>query len=111
MGKKREFIKAASAFTVSIGASMIVGSYTRLAIPADVRLIPKIFMVAGGYGIGGYVGEKAAGHVVEQIDIIADGIDNIKKIAKGDFTEEGLKFTVVPPGMDNVTDINSPDNK
>lgn len=104
MGKKREIIKAVSGFTVAVGASMVVGAYTRLAIPADVRLVPKIFMIAGGYGIGGYVGEKAAQHVNEQIDAIGDAIDEIKKIAKGDFTDKGVQFTVVPPG--NVSDIN-----
>lgn len=110
MGKKREIIKAVAGFSVSIGASMIVGSYVRLAIPADVRLVPKILMVAGGYGIGGYVGEKAAEHVLEQIDIIGEGVDNLKALIKGVEVENAtFNVTVQAPGAENVTPIKTDD--
>lgn len=58
--------------TASLGTGAIIGNLVKATTPADLRLMPKIFIGTGTTVLGMMVGDMVSKYVEEQIDTIVD---------------------------------------
>lgn len=80
-------IKIASEVVVSLGVGTIVGNVVRATTPENVKGVKKVGILVGSMVLGAMASKKAVEFVNEQIDEVAENVENAKKAAKGELTE------------------------
>lgn len=87
--------KLAATGVASWGAGVVVKNAIKVTTPADLSSMKKIGVVVGGFAIAGIVGDAAAKHTGDLVDVVFDAYEQVK---------QGVKTNTEEPKSEESTD-------